>query len=144
MGSTSLEEMNDSEMLITDQGVLQENFPDELVTASEANFIHIAGRVGFVILGSMIWIIMGLTTGYMALSLKPSDLMKLIVYFLVYFFFLRIPMGMANKTIEKSYGIKVMPEKLVFTILMVASYIVGINYFDTIPSFMKLHLQFLD
>jgi len=141
---TSIEEMNESEMLVSDEGELEENFLEELVTEGEAKTINIASRMLFLGVGSCLWTFMGLTAGGIAYSFKPSDLLKLLVYILVYIFFMRIPFGILNKTIERSYELKVMPDKLVFVTAMILSYIIGINYFESFPDFMRWHVDLVN
>jgi len=142
LGSTDIEEMNASEMSVTDEGILEENFPDEdeIVTEGEAKTFNIIGSISFLLVGCALWIYMGLTAGQIAYLLGPSDLMKLLVYFLLYLFTLRFSFGMTNKTIERSYEVKVMPEKLAFAIVMIVSYIIGINYHEVLPTVFKWHL----
>ncbi len=137
MGITSSEEMNDSDLVVSEEGELIENFPDEIISTKEAKTVNIFGETLFILIASLLWIYMGLTVGYAAFSLQPSELMKLLTYFIVYFFFLRIPFGVVNRTIKKSYEIKVMPEKLLFAILMMISYIIGINYSENLPYVLK-------
>lgn len=137
LGSTSLEEMNDSDLVVSEQGELIEHFPDELVSPKEANIVNIFGKIMFILIASLLWSFMGLTVGYAAFLLQPSELMKLFTYFFIYFIFLRIPFGVANKSIKKSYEIEVMPEKLIFAILMIINFIIGINYNEGLPYLFK-------
>ena len=82
---------------------------------------------------------MGITAGRIAFLFNFSEFYKLVLYFLVYFIFLRIPFGVANRTIEKSYEVKVMPEKLVIVISMILGYFIGINTFESLPKFLTYH-----
>jgi len=144
VGSTSIEEMNESELFVSNEGILEEEFPKEIINENEANIINKVGRILFFILSNVLWILMGITAGRIAYLLSPPEFYKLIVYLLVYFFFLRIPFGILNKTIERSYEIKVMPDKLVIAIMMILSYVIGINGFDEIPKLLIWHLQIIE
>lgn len=143
IGVTSLEEMNEGELVVTPKGILAENPPDEILNPEEASSINLFGRILFALTASVLWLYLGLTAGFSACLLKPSTLWKLIVYFLIYFIFLRIPFGITNKTIEKTYEIKVMPEKLLFAFAMIVGFIIGINYYYDIPNFLKWQFDYL-
>lgn len=139
IGITTLDEINDSDLEVSDEGELVENFPDEIFEAKEMNIAKAIGRISFIIAGSTLWMFMGLTVGYAAYFARLSELVKLIAYFFIYFFLLRMPFGIANRTINKSYEMEVMPEKLIFACLMIISYIIGINYYESIPKILKWH-----
>lgn len=143
IGVTDVEEMNASEMAVTEDGVLEENFPDELMTTKEATAVNVAGRLLFLIAGSLIWIFIGLTVGQIAFLMRPSDLMAILFYFFIYIFCLRFPFGVVNKTIKKTYEVDLMPEKLVFVILLILSYIIGINNYKNMPEFLSWQLSLI-
>lgn len=140
VGVTDIEEMNESEMIVSQEGILEENFPDELISEKEAKTVNIVGRILFLSAGSIIWIFMGITIGQLAYLLRPSDLMAIIFYLFIYMFCLRFPFGVINKTIKRMYEVELMPEKLVFVILMILGYVVGINCYESIPDFLNWQL----
>ena len=139
VGSTSIEEINAPDFVVSDVGELEEIPPTELATVKEVSILNTISKILFLISANLLWLIMGITAGRIAFLFNFSEFYKLVLYFLVYFIFLRIPFGVANRTIEKSYEVKVMPEKLVIVISMILGYFIGINTFESLPKFLTYH-----
>lgn len=139
----SADDMNESELSVSEDGVLEEEFPDEIVTEKEASILARFCQWAFILLGILIWSVLGISVGRIAYLFQPSDLMKLLAYFLIYFLFLRIPFGTTNKIIMKTYEHDTMPDKIVFAIVMILGFIIGINFYESVPDLMKWHLQLL-
>ena len=144
IGSASIDEVNESEMFVTEEGELTEEFPDEEMTENEVQVFNIFGKIVFMLFGSLIWIFMGITLGRIAYLFQVPALYRFLFYLFIFFFLLRIPFGVVNKVIEKSYDVKLIPEKLIIGLSMIASYVIGINVYDVIPGFLTYHLAIFD
>lgn len=140
---TTIDEINASELSVSKEGALEEKLPEEIVNEKEASQIRRIANILFIFFGVLVWHFMSLTTGRIAYLLQPSDLFKIIVYFFIYFLFLRIPFGTINRTIMKSYELKIMPEKIIFALVMIVSYILGIVAYSIVPSYLKLPASWL-
>ncbi len=141
LSSATVEELNDSELSITEEGELQEEFPEEIISPNEAKTMNYIATILFITIGSITWISVGVICGNVAYLCSPSEVFKLLVYFLIYILLLRFPFGVVNKTIQKTYELEIIPEKIIFAMLMITSYLYGINFFDSMPSFIKDFLQ---
>ena len=132
IGESTIEEMND------------DGIEEERVDESEAKFVNYFGSISFSIIGIIIWSILGITIGKVASEITDIKILKWIAYILFYFFFLRFPFGVGNRLIKKAYDFSKFPEKNLFAIIMLVSYIASICCYEFIPKIMKWHLVFLN
>lgn len=129
----SMDEMNEDE-----------THEKNIVTIEEANGINRIGQAIFLLIGIIIWSLIGICIGRIACLVAPENFMKWFVYIGLYILFIRIPFGTANKMIKKAYGdIFILYEKVVFFLVMIFSYVASVYCYDSIPSFFKWHLYFL-
>ncbi len=133
LGSSTMDELNEGD-----------EEEDDMVDESEMKGINYFGTGVFIIIGVIVWTLLGVTIGRIALEITENKLLKWLVYFFMYFFFLRFPFGVANKMVKRSYGFKVFPEKIIFAIVMIASYILSICCYEKLPEALKWHLKFLN
>ncbi|GEM_PF-1818292 len=124
VGDSSMEEFNE-----------EEANPDDMVDETETNVINHFGTFVFIILGVLAWTFMGLFVGKIADDLTDHFLLKYLSYFFLYFFFLRLPFGVLNKSIVKSHGFPHFPEKYIFALVMLLFYVVGVLLADKVPHF---------
>ncbi len=117
---------------------------EDLVTASETTFVNYLGSVIFLLIGITVWSYLGITIGKIASDITQHSILKWIVYVFVYFIFLRFPFGVGNKMIKRSYAFEKFPEKILFSFVMIASYVFAICCYKVIPWFFKWHLQLLN
>jgi len=129
---TSDEEFNEDEVLENDR-----------VSLKEAKTINFASHIIFIIIGVFLWCTMGITIGRIASIIAPNNFLKLLVYFLTYFVFLRFPFGIGNKMVKRRFDLEELHEKTIFAISMVASFIMSICCYDSIPQFLKWQLYFV-
>jgi len=130
IGSMSADEFNEDE-----------EKDDEQVDEKETKILNYVGLCIFIILGVFIWSILGVTAGRISSLIVPDNFVKWIIYFVMYFIFLRIPFGVANKMVKQSFDFKVVPEKILFSVVMMVNYILSICCYDLIPSILKWHLD---
>jgi len=88
----------------------------------------------YLLIGSYLWTVISVSAGYIVgdalnqLSIHP--LWAIIPYFL----FLRFPFGVVQKIIQKKYDLDVINEKIVFSLLMITTFIIMLNRPNLIPS----------
>ncbi|MEM7102426.1 MAG: hypothetical protein AAF502_04775 [Bacteroidota bacterium] len=133
LGSSTVEELNEGEEKVED-----------LVNEGEARMINYFGSSVFLLIGSLIWVHLGIAIGQFALDISDNRIVRYFGYFFMYFIFLKFPFGVGNKMVKRSYDFKHFPEKIWFALLMIASYIFSICCYDMIPSFLKWHLSLLN
>ena len=132
LGLSTREELNEGEEI-----------PEEMVDELETKWINYFGTTVFILIGIIIWTLIGITIGRITSQITDQPILKWIAYFLMYFIFLRIPFGVGNKMVIKSYDLEFLPEKIIFAIFMVVAYVWSICCYDSLPSFLKWHLCFL-
>ena len=98
----------------------------------------------FLLLGMLIWSVLGLTVGKVVDLAAPLGWMKWLVYILMYFILLRFPFGVFNGVIKENHEFDFFPEKFLFSLMTIVFYIRAIFFYDSIPYFMKWHLALLN
>ncbi|MFK7983454.1 MAG: hypothetical protein AB8G86_25965 [Saprospiraceae bacterium] len=124
VGDATMEELNEDE-----------TNPQELINEKETDTLNHFGTFLFIITGVLIWTFIGLFVGKIADDLTDHFLLKYLSYFLVYFFFLRLPFGVLNKLIIKTHEFPHFPEKNIFALTMLVFYVVGVLLADKMPHF---------
>jgi len=132
MAILSKEELNEDDQVETDK-----------VSSKEAKALNIASHMLFIFIGVLIWSLLGITIGKVASTLAPTNYLKWPVYFLVYFIFLRIPFGFGNKMMQRSYKFTEFKERPLFSIVMIASFMMSICCYEIIPNILKFQMQWL-
>ncbi|MFK7905137.1 MAG: hypothetical protein AB8B69_08430 [Chitinophagales bacterium] len=132
LGQTSMEEFNE-----------EEEKEEDLVNETETRWLNHFGKTIFLLLGLLIWALVAITVGRIASEVTENAVLKWFVYIGMYFFFLRFPFGVANKSVVKAYGFEHFLQKIPFALTMIACYIVSICCYDVLPNFLKWHLMFL-
>jgi len=133
LGASTMKELNEEE----------EN-KEDLFNESETKMLNYFGTTMFIIIGVLIWTILGITVGKIAADITDKNFLKWLVYFLMYFIFLRFPFGVGNKMVKRSYSFNRLPEKFIFFIVIIASYILSICSYDKLPQLLKWHLYYLN
>lgn len=100
----------------------------ENLNEKEAKMYRLFSLSAFMFLGNLIWGGLGMYTGKLAHDLSPASFWKFFFYFIVYFICLRIPFGLSNRMIKHAVNKKIIREKIVFSILMIMMFILGINF----------------
>lgn len=126
VGDATMDEMNE-----------EEDNPEDLLDEQETRIVNHFGTFIFIILGALIWTLMGLLTGKIANDLTDHFLLKWVSYFFIYFLFLRIPFGFINKLIKKVQEFKFFPEKIIFALIMILFYFVGAILAHKVPHFLE-------
>lgn len=113
------------------------------LSESQKKILNYGTKILFLIIGCMIWSIMGITIGKIASSVTEHAVLKWFVYIGMYFLFLRIPFGLTNGMIESINELEHFPEKALFAIFMIGFYGLSICCYVVLPSFLKWHLFLL-
>jgi len=130
-------------LLNVDQ-VNEDRSEDECLDVSDVKNVNKFGLVVFVIFGTLIWAIIGLTIGRIAADITYHNVFCWVIYILMYILFLRLPLGFSNHILKEYYEIKNMPETALFSIIVSTFYVIGICYYDAVPRFFRWHLYFLN
>jgi len=133
LASMSMEEFNEGDEKDEDK-----------VNERESRILNKFGSFVFILIGGIVWALMGITIGRVALLVSPDSFIRFFVYIIVYFLFLRFPFGVGNKMVKRSFDFKSFPEKIIFSLIMIVSYILSICCFYKLPGFLKFHLHFLN
>ncbi len=133
LGASTIDELNE-----------EEEDEIDLVDASEAKFINYFGTITFLVIGTVIWTLLGLTVGKIAGDIIKPSMLQWLDYFLMYFLFLRLPFGVGNKMVKSSYDFKNFPEKLPFALAMILAYVFSICCYESLPGILKWHLIYLN
>ena len=133
LGWSTIEELNEGE-----------ESEEEIVNESETRIINYFGITAFLIIGIIVWTLLGITIGKIASDITDNWILKWIVYVIIYFAFLRIPFGVGNRIVKRSYEFEGFPEKIVFSIMMISSYIISICCYENLPQILKWHLKLLN
>ncbi|MEM6321390.1 MAG: hypothetical protein AAF960_27280 [Bacteroidota bacterium] len=112
-----------------------ESNKDNLVDEQETVIINYSGTFIFIILGTLVWTFMGLFVGKIAGDLTTHPVWKYFSYLFLYFLFLRLPFGIVNRSIKKSYEFDFFPEKFMLALVMIIFFIVGILFRDSVSHF---------
>jgi hypothetical protein len=126
LGTASNEEMNE-----------EEHDEEEQITEKEGRIIRIIGTSLFVIIGIIVWGQLAVIIGKIVGDLTENIFLKIIAVFLGYFILIRIPFGTGNRMVKRMIDNKPMPEKIVFIIVILVLYVLSINYYESLPNFMK-------
>lgn len=113
------------------------------VNEFEVKIINYFGTITFLIIGTIIWLLLGITIGKIASDITGHKILKWVVYVLMYFLCLRFPFGVGNKMVKRSYDFKRFQEKILFSFVMITSYIISICCFEKLPAILKWHLKYL-
>lgn len=121
-----------------------EDKPEEKVNEADIRVINKVGIIAFLLVGALIWILLGIGVGKVTTGITDNNILKWLTYLAFYFIFLRFPFGVANRTIKRIYEFKAFPEKVLFAIVMIAGFFLGIYYFDSLPWILKFHMIFIN
>jgi len=133
MGMATSKEVNED---------LEEN--EEPATEGEVNALKNITNVLFLIIGFICWLYIGITVGRIASMITTHFILKWIVYVLMFFLFVRIPFGVLNRMIKKTYKFERFPEKILFSMTMIGSYILSICCYIKLPKLFNWFLMYLD
>lgn len=117
---------------------------EERLEAEDVKGVNKFGLAVFVVFSTLIWAIIGLTMGRIASEITYHKVFSWLMYVLVYFIFLRLPLAVLSRMLIEYYEIEKMPEKAMFVIVSLACYILGISSYEAIPFLFKWHLYFLE
>lgn len=117
---------------------------EERLRPEDVKGVNKFGLAVFVIFSTLIWAIIGLTMGRIASEITYHKVFSWLMYVLVYFIFLRLPLAVLSRMLIEYYEIEKMPEKAMFVIVSLACYILGISSYEAIPFLFKWHLYFLE
>lgn len=131
IGTSTIDEFNEDEEL-----------EEEMTNESEAKVLNYFGTITFIILGVIIWTLLGIAIGKIASDITQHRVLKWLVYFFMYFIFLRIPFGIGNKMVKKRYDFDRLPERLIFFLFMMTFYILSICCYDNLPQVLKWHVEY--
>jgi len=117
---------------------------EEPATEGEVNALKNVFNVIFLIVGFICWLYIGITVGRIAPMITGHFILKWIVYVLMYFIFVRFPFGVLNRMIKKTYELERFPEKILFSMTMIGSYILSICCYEKLPKLFNWFLMYLD
>ncbi len=132
MAISTLYELNEDE----------ENEKD-ILDEKEGRILNYVGMFLFLSIGILLWSLQAIAVGKVARELALYAIPAWLCYILMYFFFLRFPFGIGNKSVKRSYDIEAIPEKIPFFLVIMVFYILAICCYDSLPEFMKWHLNIL-
>lgn len=124
--------------------VNEDRAEEDRLAPSDIKNVNKFGLAVFLIFSNLIWAILGLTIGKIAAELTYHKVFRWFSYILMYFFFLRVPLGVLGSILKEYYEIKKIPEQAMFSIIALTFYILAICCYDSIPMFFKWHLYFLN
>ena len=117
---------------------------EEPATEEEVSSMKRFSVGAFLIIGFFIWSYIGITVGRIAPMITDHFIVKWIVYVLMFFLFVRIPFGVLNKMIIKTYELEKFPEKILFSMTMIGTYILSICCYGKLPKLFNWFLMYLD
>lgn len=96
-------------------------------------------------LGSILcWAMIGTTMGRIASEVTSHNILKWIVYLLMYIGFVRIPLGTTSGAISYLYEVQNMSEKTLLRLVALSFYVLAIFCYDMLPGLFTWHLYFLN
>lgn len=117
---------------------------EERLRPEDVRGVNKFGLVVFVVFGTLLWAIIGLTIGKIAAEITYHRVFRWFSYVLVYFIFLRLPLAILSRMLMEYYEVEKLPEKAMFLIISLTCYILAISSYDAIPYLFKWHLYFLE
>lgn len=129
---------------LSPEQVNEDRIATEYLDPSDIKNVNKFGLAVFLILSTLLWSIIGLTIGKIAAEITYHKVFRWFSYILMYFFFLRVPLGVLGSMLKEYYEIEKMPEQAMFSILSLTFYILAICCYDSIPMLFKWHLYFLN
>jgi len=120
-----------------------EEHEEDIVNEKEGRILNYIGMFLFSSIGIILWSLQAIAVGKVARELAVYAVPAWLCYILMYFFFLRFPFGMGNKSLKRSFDVNGMPEKLLFVLAIFTFYILAICCYESLPGFMKWHLNIL-
>lgn len=111
--------------------------PDDILSQEETTFVNKASSIIYLSLGLIIWIYLGITVGKLSRLICNYVSFDWLIHFILYFILLRMPFGIINKSIEKTYDIDTNFQKIGFAVVMIASFILTIMFYDWLPYFLQ-------
>lgn len=118
---------------------------DEPLTEDEINSTRKMAVYGFYILAIIIWSLIAISIARLSIVLSDQitqTYLKWIFYFATFTVFLRFPFGILTRTIAKTYEVNMAKEKIVLTFVIIAVFILTINFNNSLPSFLHWHSGF--
>lgn len=132
MAISTLDELNEDEE--------QE---EDILDEKEGRILNYIGMFLFVPIGILLWSLQAIAVGKVAGELAAYAIPAWLCYVLMYFFFIRLPFGIGNKSVKRSFDVEIVREKILFFLVMMIFYILAICCYDSLPGFMKWHLNIL-
>lgn len=111
--------------------------PDDILSHEETTFVNNASTYIFIAIGILLWSYVGITIAKLALYLCNYISYNWLIYILIYFILLRIPFGVINRIINKSYELENNLGKTSFALVLVLCYVLTIIFYDWLPYFLQ-------
>ncbi len=132
MGTSTIDEINEDE----------EN-EEDMLNEKESRVLNYIGIFLFLLVGVVLWSLQAIAVGKVAREITGYAIPAWLCFLLMYFFFIRFPFGMGNKSVKRSFNFQAAPEKILFFLVIMTFYILAICCYDSLPGFMKWHLHIL-
>ncbi|MEM6725536.1 MAG: hypothetical protein AAF598_15960 [Bacteroidota bacterium] len=122
--SVASKEEIEAEMTEVDDGT------DPAVVATWMNRI---GALLFTLIGIYLWSVLAIVSARLVSLLPMAMVWKVLVYLLVYFLCLRMPFGVAHKSLRQVVDLDRIPNQTPFALTMIAAFFLSIFAFDYLP-----------
>lgn len=111
--------------------------PDDILSHEETTFVNKASTYIFISVGLFIWSYAGITVAKIALFICNYISFKWLIYLIIYFVLLRIPFGLIISFTNKIYEVENDLGKTSFALILIASYILTIIFYNWLPYFLQ-------
>lgn len=124
----------------TDEGLLPEFASKKPI---QINSLRAYMRFTFVIVGTLVWIMLGISAGSFAAHFGLIGIAQWLIFVACYFLLLRFPFGILNRMIQSDLEAKKFPEFIVFWATFMSMYAMAIYYYGQLPRFLTWYLYWM-